>query len=154
MSRPAAEEPRRRPSPPAALAGLVGGGGMRRIFVDGLGVSVPMPSSVRRLVVTDDVVGAFLVELGGTLAGCAGTLDGIESVGPARAPDPRLVAALKPDLILSGCADGAHDLADEQLVVALWRIAPVIAVDLGRRVAAAADMRALLGLTAGPRASR
>lgn len=139
-------DPRRRATPPAALAGLVSaGGGMRRIYVDAVGMSVPMPASVRRLVATDDEVGALVLRLGGTLTGCAGALDGVESVGPARAPDPRAVAALKPDLILCGVADGVHDLVDERTVVALWRVAPIIAVDLGRPAVAEADLRALLG---------
>lgn len=148
-------DPRRRPSPPAALAGLVSaGGGMRRIYVDAIGMSVPMPASVRRLVATDDEVGALVLRLGGTLLGCAGALEGVEPVGPARAPDVRAVAALKPDLILSGAVDGAHDLVDEHTVAALWRIAPIIAVDLGRLTVAEADLRALLGPTVVPKGAR
>lgn len=141
----------RRPSRPV-LAGLVGsaGGGMRRIFVDAVGVSVPMPAAVRRLVATDDAVGALVLRLGGSLVGCAGELDGVDTVGPARAPDPRAVAALKPDVILSGVADGTHDLVEERLAVALWQVAPVIAVDLGRPSMAEADLRALLGVSAKP----
>lgn len=134
------------------LAALVGGagGGMRRIFVDAVGMSVPMPASARRLVATDDEVGALVLRLGGALVGCAGQLDGVEAVGPSRAPDPRAVAALKPDLILSGVADGVHDLADERMVVTLWQVAPVIAVDLGRPAAAEADLRALIGAATPP----
>jgi ABC-type Fe3+-hydroxamate transport system substrate-binding protein len=146
MSRPAAEEPRHHAPPPAILAAVVGsGGGMRRIFVDAIGTSVPFPASVRRLVATDDELGALVLSLGGTLVGCGGTLDGVESVGPARAPDPQRVAQLRPDLILSGVGEGAHDLLEERMVAALSRIAPIIAVDLGRRAAAEADLRALLG---------
>jgi len=135
----------RRPSRPI-LAGLVGGGGgMRRIFVDHVGISVPMPAAVRRLVATDDDVGALVLRLGGALVGCAGSLDGVESVGPARAPDPRAVAALKPDIILAGVADGTHDLVEERLAITLWQVAPIIAVDLGRPSMAEADLRALIG---------
>lgn len=134
------------------LAGLVGGGGgMLRIFVDAVGMSVPIPASARRLVATDDELGAFVLSLGGTLVGCAGALDGVESVGPSRAPDPQAVAALRPDLILAGVVDGTHDLVEEGMVVTLWRVAPVIAVDLGRPAAATADLRALLGPAAAPR---
>ena len=43
------------------------------------------------------------------------------------------------------------DLADERLVVALRRIAPVIAVDLAHPEAAVWDMRALLGSSADMR---
>lgn len=153
MASSAAPDPRRRSTPPAVLSGLVSaGGGMRRIFVDAIGTSVPMPASVRRLVATDDQVGAFVLGLGGTLLGCAGDLDGVEPLGPARAPDPAAVAALKPDLIIVGAVDGGYDLAHEQAATALWRVAPLVAVDLRRAEAAEKDLRALLGPAAAPRA--
>jgi len=118
---------------------------MRRTFVDATGTSVPLLRAVRRLVATDLEVAALLLGLGAVVVGCAGHVDGIEPVGPARAPDPVAVAALRPDAIVVGTADGVPDLADERLVVALRRIAPVIAVDLARPAAAVRDMRALLG---------
>lgn len=148
-------DPRRRPTPPPVLAALVSaGGGMRRIYVDAVGMSVPMPASVRRLVAADEEVGALVLRLGGALVGCGGALEGVESVGPARAPDPRAVAALKPDLILCGVVDGAHDLVDDRTIVALWRVAPIIAVDLGKPTVAEADLRALLGPAAVPKGAR
>ncbi|MBW0117204.1 hypothetical protein [Pseudonocardia abyssalis] len=141
------ENPRQHPARTAALTGVISdaGGGGRRVFIDATGASVQLPASVRRLVATDDVVGAMLLGLGAELVGCAGTLDGVEPVGEARAPDLRAVAALKPDLIVAGAADRAHDLADARLVAALRRVAPVVAVDTGRPAAAHADLRALLG---------
>lgn len=83
------------------------------------------------------------------MVGCAGHLDGIEVVGAPRAPDPQVVAALRPDLIVSGAVDRVHDLVDPGLVEALLRVAPVVAVDAGRPVVATADLRALLGPVAG-----
>jgi ABC-type Fe3+-hydroxamate transport system substrate-binding protein len=118
---------------------------MRRTFVDATGTSVPLLRAVRRLVATDEELAALLIGLGAVVVGCAGAVDGIEPVGPPRAPDPAAVAALRPDAIIVGATDRVPDLADEQLVVALRRIAPVIAVDLARPAAAVRDMRALLG---------
>ena len=118
---------------------------MRRTFVDATGTSVPLLRVVRRLVVTHVEVTALLLELGAVVVGCAGAVDGIEQVGPHRAPDPAAIAALRPDAIIVGATDRVPDLVDARLVVALWRIAPVIAVDLARPAAAAQDMRALLG---------
>jgi hypothetical protein len=145
---PPPEDPRRNAGRTSALTGLVSeAGGLRRTFVDATGVSVPLPAAVRRIVATDDEVAALLLGLGAGLVGCAGTLDGIERVGPPRAPDPAAVAALRPDVIVVGAVDRVHDLADARLVRALGQIAPVIAVELARPAAAAADMRALLGGT-------
>jgi hypothetical protein len=59
------------------------------------------------------------------------------------------VAALRPDLIVTGSVDRVHDLANAGLVAALRRIAPVVAVEVGRRAAAAGDLRALLGPVVG-----
>jgi ABC-type Fe3+-hydroxamate transport system substrate-binding protein len=118
---------------------------MRRTFVDATGTSVPLLRAVRRLVATDEEVAALLLGLGAAVVGCAGAVDGIEPVGRPRAPDPAAVAALRPDAIIAGATDRVPDLADERLVVALRRIAPVIAVDLDRPAAAVRDMRALLG---------
>jgi ABC-type Fe3+-hydroxamate transport system substrate-binding protein len=141
----AAEDPRRHPARTAVLTGIVGNtGGGRRMFIDATGTAVPMPPAVRRLVATDGRVGRLLQRLGAEVVGCAGVLDGIEAVGESRAPDPAAVAALKPDVIVAGAVDRAHDL-DAGLVEALRRIAPVIAVDTGRPAHALADLRALLG---------
>jgi ABC-type Fe3+-hydroxamate transport system substrate-binding protein len=118
---------------------------MRRMFVDATGTSVPLLRTVRRLVATHEEVTALLLELGALVVGCAGAVDGIEQVGPPRAPDPAAVAALRPDAIIVGATERVPDLVDERLVVALRRIAPVIAVDLARPAAAVRDMRALLG---------
>ena len=131
------------------LAGGGGGGGGGRIFVDATGTSVPMPPAVRSFVATDHLVGALLLELGAPLAGCAGALDGVETVGAPRAPDPNAVAALRPDVIVAGTVDGVHDLVEPRLVEALRRIAPVVAVDLAR--AAVPDLLALLGARDRPR---
>jgi hypothetical protein len=123
------------------LAGLMGnGGGGRRAFIDATGAPVALPPAIRRLVATDDRVGALLDELGVPLVGCTGSVDD--------------VAALRPDLIVAGAVDRVHDLLDVRLVVALRRLAPVVAVDVARPAAAVADLRALLGpLIGGPPAS-
>jgi ABC-type Fe3+-hydroxamate transport system substrate-binding protein len=131
------------------LAGLVGGAGARRAFVDSAGAQVAPPVAIRRVVATDDAVGALLLGLGAPVVGCAGRLDGIATVGVPRAPDPQAVAALRPDVIVTGAVDGAHDLAGTGLVEALRGVAPVVAVDVARPVAAAADLRALLGPAVG-----
>ena len=139
-------DPRRKAGQTSALTGLVSEAGiMRRTFVDATGTSVPLLRTVRRLVATDHEVAALLLGLGAAVVGCAGAVDGIEPVGPPRAPDPAAVAALRPDAIIVGATSRVPDLADERLVVALRRIAPVIAVDLARPAAAVWDMRALLG---------
>jgi ABC-type Fe3+-hydroxamate transport system substrate-binding protein len=131
------------------LAGLVGGAGAGRAFVDAAGNRVVPPPAIRRVVATDGEVGALLLGLGAPVVGCAGTLDGVEVVGASRAPDPRAVAALQPDVIVTGAAGGAHDLAEAGLVEALGRVAPVVAVDAGSPAVAAADLRALLGRVVG-----
>ena len=97
---------------------------MRRTFVDATGASVPLLRTVRRVVAADDAVAALLLELGATVVGCAGTVEGIESVGPPRTPDPAAVAALRPDAIIVGAVDRVPDLADARLVAALRQIAP------------------------------
>ncbi len=125
------------------------GGGRRRAFVDATGAPVALPVALRRLVATDDRVGAVLLGLGVPLAGCAGTLDGVPVVGPSRAPDLRAVAALRPDVIVTGAVDRQHDLVDLRLVEALRRVAPVVAVDVGRERVAVAELRALLGPVIG-----
>jgi ABC-type Fe3+-hydroxamate transport system substrate-binding protein len=82
--------------------------------------------------------------------GCAGALDGVDAVGDDRSPDPQAVRALRPDAIVTGTADGRYDLADPALLGRLRDIAPTVAVDLGRRAASAADLRALLGSVQPP----
>lgn len=124
-------------------AGAAMGGG--RAFVDATGSPVPLRGPITTVVATDEEVGALLLELGATVTGCAGALDGVDAVGDPRAPDPDAVAALRPDAIITGLADGVHDVVDRAVLGRLRRIAPVIAVDLGRRAATAADLRALLG---------
>lgn len=146
MAPTAAENPRRHPARTTALTGLMGNaGGGRRAFIDATGASVVLPPTIRSLLATDDEVGALLIGLGAPIVGCAGTLDGVEPVGAPREPDPEAVAALRPDLIVSGAVDRAHDLHDVGLVEVLRQIAPVVAVDAGRPAAALADLRALLG---------
>ncbi|WP_139323960.1 MULTISPECIES: hypothetical protein [unclassified Pseudonocardia] len=129
-------------------AGAAMGGG--RAFVDATGTPVPLRGPVRQVVATDPEVGALLVELGATVVGCAGVLDGVDEVGTDRAPDPQAVATLRPDAIVTGLAGGAHDLADPALLGRLREVAPVVAVDLERRAATAADLRALLGTVQPP----
>ena len=132
------------------LAGIVGSaGGGRRAFVDATGTPVVLPAAIRRLVATDNDVGALLVRLGAPVVGCAGTLGGVEVVGAPRAPDPRAVAALHPDLIVCGAVDGVHDLANAGQVDRLRQVAPIVAVEVGRLTVAAADLRALLGPVIG-----
>ncbi|BBG04552.1 MULTISPECIES: hypothetical protein [Pseudonocardia] len=129
-------------------AGAAMGGG--RAFVDATGTPVPLRGPVQRVVATDPEVGALLVELGARVIGCAGPLDGAEPVGAERAPDPQAVAALRPDAIVTGLSDGRHDLADPAVLGRLRQAAPVVAVDLARRAATAADLRALLGAVNPP----
>lgn len=124
-------------------AGAAMGGG--RAFVDATGTPVPLREPVVRVVATDPRVGELLLELGAQLVGCAGTLDGVDPVGEDRSPDPEAVRALRPDAIVTGTAGGRYDLADPALLGRLRDIAPTVAVDLGRRAASAADLRALLG---------
>lgn len=124
-------------------AGAAMGGG--RAFVDATGSPVPLRGPISTVVATDPDVGALLLELGATVAGCAGELDGVDVVGDPRTPDPDRVAALRPDAIITGLADGAHDITDRGVLGRLRQTAPVIAVDLARRAATAADLRALLG---------
>jgi hypothetical protein len=142
--RPAAD-PRRNPARTAALTGLISNGGAGRAFVDATGTSIALPPRIRRLVATDAGVGALLLDLGASIVGCAGALDGVEPVGASRAPDPAAVAVLRPDVIVAGAVDRAYDLAEPRLVAALWRVAPMIAVDTARPAAARADLRALIG---------
>jgi ABC-type Fe2+-enterobactin transport system substrate-binding protein len=130
------------------LAGLVGAGGARRAYVDATGASVPLPPAIRRLVATDDEVGALLVSLGAPIVGSAGTLDDVVTVGASRSPDPRAVAALRPDLIVTGVVDRTHDVA-AGLVTALRQVSPVVAVEAGHGAKAVADLRALLGQVIG-----
>jgi ABC-type Fe3+-hydroxamate transport system substrate-binding protein len=140
------EESARKPGQTSAVTGLVSeAGGMRRTFVDATGASVPLLRTVRRVVAADDAVAALLLDVGATVVGCAGTVEGIEPVGPPRSPDPAAVAALRPDAIIVGAVDRGYDLADLRLVATLRRTAPVIAVDLARPESAARDLRALLG---------
>ncbi len=148
----AAEDPRHDRARHAVLGGLVGsGGGGRRAFVDATGTPVALPAAIRRVVATDDGVGALLLGLGSPLVGCAGVLDEVDVVGAPRAPDPQAVAALRPDVIVTGAVDRVHDLADVRLVEALRKVAPIVAVDVGRPAAAVADLRALLGPVIGGR---
>jgi ABC-type Fe3+-hydroxamate transport system substrate-binding protein len=151
MPSTAGPDPRRSEPRATLLKSLVGAGGLRRIFVDGSGLSVPMPAAVRRVVATDPAVGALLLEAGAQLVGCAGALDGVETVGPTRAPDRAAVAALRPDVIVVGLVDGVPDLAEEGLVTALVRVAPVVAVDPGARARTLPDLRALVGRAPAPR---
>jgi ABC-type Fe2+-enterobactin transport system substrate-binding protein len=145
-----ADEPGQRLERNRVLAGLVGsGGGGRRAFVDATGAMVALPPVIRRVVATDDEVGALLIEMGAPLVGCAGTLADMVVVGAPRVPDPRAVAALRPDVILTGAIGRAHDLADARLVAALREVAPVIAVETAQRITATADLRALLGQVVG-----
>ena len=140
------EESARKPGQTSAVTGLISdAGGMRRTFVDATGASVPLLRTVRRVVAADVAVATLLLEVGATVVGCAGGVEGVESVGPPRAPDPAAVAALRPDAIVVGAVNRVHDLVDARLVVALRRVALVIAVDLGRPEAATRDLRALLG---------
>jgi ABC-type Fe3+-hydroxamate transport system substrate-binding protein len=150
VSSTSAENTRHPPARNTVLAGLVGsGGGGRRAFIDATGTPVALPATLRRVVATDDGVGALLLGLGVPLTGCAATLADIEAVGAPRAPDPKAVAALRPDVIVTGAVGGVHDLANRSLVETLRRVAPVVAVDVGRPTAAVADLRAMFGTVVG-----
>jgi ABC-type Fe3+-hydroxamate transport system substrate-binding protein len=147
---PEAENPRRHLERNGLLAGLVGdAGGGRRAFVDATGTSVMPPPVIRRLVATDDEVGTLLLGMGAPIVGCAGALNDLEVVGAPRNPDPRAVAALRPDLIVTGAVERRHDLLDTRLLAALRNVAPVVAVDVGGPARAMADLRALLGPLVG-----
>lgn len=135
------------PTGPTA-SGALGGG---RTFVDATGTPVPLRGTIRSVVATDEAVGALLIDIGAPVVGCAGELDGVPAVGSDRAPDRSAVAALRPDAIVTGTVAGRHDLAEPAVVGALRQIAPVIAVDLSRSAAAAADLRALIGDVRPPR---
>ena len=124
-------------------AGAAMGGG--RAFVDATGSPVPLRGPITTVVATDEQVGALLLELGAAVTGCAGTLDDVDAVGESRAPDPDAVAAKRPDAIITGLAGGAHDIVDRGVLGRLRQVAPVIAVDMERRAATSADLRALLG---------
>jgi ABC-type Fe3+-hydroxamate transport system substrate-binding protein len=146
----AADNPRRHLERNGLLAGLVGNaGGGRRAFVDATGSSVTPPPVIRRVVATDEEVGALLLGLGAPIVGCAGALNDIAVVGAPRLPDPGAVAALRPDVIVTGAVERVHDLMDAGLVAALRKVAPVVAVDVGGQTSAAADLRALLGAVVG-----
>ena len=150
MPRAATNGPGRDPLRCDVLAGVVGGGGGgRRAFVDATGTPVALPAAVRRVVATDDEVGALLRALGAPMVGCAGSLEDVEVIGAPRAPDPRAVAALRPDVIVSGAVDGDHDLVDAGVLELLRKVAPVVAVEPARPTEAAADLRALLGRLIG-----
>ena len=146
----AADNPRRHLERNGLLATLVGdAGGGRRAFVDATGTSVTPPAVIRRVVATDDEVGALLLGLGAPIVGCAGPLNDIVVVGAPRLPDPQAVAALRPDLIVTGAVERGHDLMDAGLLTALRKVAPVVAVDVRGQTRAAADLRALLGRVVG-----
>ena len=142
---PPREESVRKPGQTVVTRLVSEAGGMRRTFVDATGASVPLLRTVRRVVAADDAVAALLLDVGATVVGCAGTVEGIEPVGAPRRPHPAAVAALRPDAIIVGAVDGGYDLMDPRLVATLRQTAPVIAVDLARPDAALPDLRALLG---------
>ena len=120
---PPREESTRKPGQ-TVVTGLVSeAAGMRRTFVDATGASVPLLRTVRRVVAADDAVAALLLDVGATVVGCAGTVEGIEPVGAPRSPDPSAVAALRPDAIVVGAVDRGYDLADLRLVATLRRTA-------------------------------
>lgn len=126
------DDPRRHPARTAVLAGLVGDGGGRRVYIDATGTGVALPPVVRRLVGADPLVVELLRELG------------VAPVGGPGHPDPDAVAAQRPDVIVVGAVDRALQL-DDRVVAALRAVAPVVAVDVGRPAEAVADLRALLG---------
>lgn len=124
------DDPRRHPARTAVLAGLVGDGGGRRVFIDATGTGVALPPVVRRLVGADPRAVELLRALG------------VSSVDDH--PDPAAVAAQRPDIIVVGAVDRVLQL-DDRVVAALRAVAPVVAVDAGRPAEAEADLRALLG---------
>jgi ABC-type Fe3+-hydroxamate transport system substrate-binding protein len=138
------DDARRDAARTAALAVVTADRGGRRAFVDATGAAVPLPAAVRRVVAAHAAVGALLRELGAPLVGSAGTVPGVAAVGEP--PDPRAVADLRPDVVVSAASGGALDLPGP-LVAALRRTAAVVAVDLSRPEAARADLRALFGAT-------
>jgi ABC-type Fe3+-hydroxamate transport system substrate-binding protein len=143
------DDPRRQPARTAVVTGLVGDAGGRRVFIDATGAGVALPPAVRRVVGTDPVVGELLRRVGAPLVACAGEADGLPPVGGPGRPDPVAVAGQRPDVIVAGAVDRVLAL-DGPVAAALRRVAPVVAVDLDRPAAAAADLRALIGSVAGP----
>jgi ABC-type Fe3+-hydroxamate transport system substrate-binding protein len=129
------DDPRRHPARTAVLAGLVGDGVGRRVFIDATGTGVALPPVVRRLVGADPLVVELLRAPGAPV---------VSPVGEPGHPDPAAVAAQRPDVIVVGAVDRVVRL-DPHVVAALRAVAPVVAVDVGRPAEAAADLRALLG---------
>ena len=123
------DDPRRHPARTAVLAGLVGDGSGRRVFIDATGTGVALPPVVRRLVGADPRAVELLRALG---------------VSPVGEPDPAAVAAQRPDIIVVSAVDRVLQL-DDCVVAELRAVAPVVAVDAGRPAEAEADLRALLG---------
>ena len=123
------DDPRRHPARTAVLAGLVGDGSGRRVFIDATGTGVALPPVVRRLVGADPRAVELLRALG---------------VSPVGEPDPAAVAAQRPDIIVVSAVDRVLQL-DDCVVAELRAVAPVVAVDAGRPSEAEADLRALLG---------
>lgn len=157
------EDPRRHTARTSALTSLVGAGGGRRAFVDATGTPVPLRGRIEHVVATDDAgtgatllgIGVRPVGMGATcgagfdaVLGAAFDLDGIAHLGPASRLDLAAIAELRPHVIVTSAEQGAHNPAIAPQVAALRRIAPVVAIDLTRPGAAAADLRALLGAVA------
>jgi ABC-type Fe3+-hydroxamate transport system substrate-binding protein len=144
--------PRDQPARTGALTGLIGAGAGGRTFVDHTGIAVALHRPVRRTVAAHPDVASALLAVGATLVGTcdAARLDGpapdeLADLGPAGRPDPDMVAALRPDAIVTAVRGRAYVLAGRDLMAALRRTAPVIGIDPTRTLAAAADLRALIG---------
>ncbi|MGE3254054.1 hypothetical protein [Pseudonocardia sp.] len=122
------------------------------MFVDHTGLAVALHRPVRRIVAAHPDVASVLLAVGATLVGTCDAArldgpgaDGLADLGPAGRPDPDMVAALRPDAIVTAVRGRAYVLAGRDLLAALRRTAPVIGLDPTRRRAATADVRALIG---------
>ncbi|MGE3285373.1 MAG: hypothetical protein AB7J32_04605 [Pseudonocardia sp.] len=147
-----APPPRDQPARTGALTGLIGAGGGGRTFVDHTGIAVALHRPVRRTVAAHPDVASVLLAIGATLVGTCDAArldgpvpDGLADLGPAGRPDPDLVAALRPDAIVTAVRGRAYVVGGHELMAALRRTAPVIGIDPTRADDAAADLRALVG---------
>jgi ABC-type Fe3+-hydroxamate transport system substrate-binding protein len=133
---------RDRPARAAAVTAMSGAGG-RRAFVDASGTAVPLPARVQRVLAADPGIAELL-------RGHGVIPLGEEPDGPRHDGTAASLAALGPDVILVRVQSvDPADPARVRRIAALRRIAPVIAFDLDRHSDTTADLRALLGSTAG-----
>lgn len=131
-----------------------------RPFVDVTGNEVCVPQTPERIVAIHDInAGAQVLSLGGPLVGMASRadgfradvaryfdLEGVADVGNVYEPNLESILALQPDLIVHEGFDGTYFLTDDNTLMALQEIAPVVAIDVFRPVEEVmTDYQMLLG---------